>query len=187
MSTQPPPESREDLPPPVNTERYESPYEVEQDDVFAIASLINVVGTELTSVDKLAAAGDGSIKATKIDQNKIFRGSVKPSVVQPTESVPGTSVPVSETNIQQPTQVESSIPTIPVPVSSTLYNTDSLDVIIKALDSVSIDIKDIQNCIKKIDSIDVKVKSLEKVYDKLLTKIVNGAKRVTITVNNDKN
>jgi hypothetical protein len=171
--------------PPVDTLSHENPYQLAEDDIHDIAVLINAVGTELTTVDKLSVDGEGSIKATKIDQQKIFntnpipqsRSALPPS---PPPAPPEPSQPTATAPVEKVSKV--------TPSAEPVKQYDSMDVseITGKLTSISSDISKCLKSLSKIDALERKVVSLEAVYDKLLTKIVKNAKRVTITVN-DKN
>ena len=190
MSTNTTSDNRPSVDPlPVDTLSHEDPYQLAEDDIHDIAVLINAVGTELTTVDKLSVNGDASIKATKIDQQKIFNTQpVSQSSPSPPEPPPQ---PVISNHPTEPVPTEP-VPTEKVtPVSPSVQSIkqyDNIDIseITGQLNSISSDISKCLKSLSKIDALERKVVSLESVYDKLLTKIVKNAKRVTITVN-DKN
>ena len=86
----------------IDTSAHQSEYELKQSDALDIALLANVVGKELTQVDKFAV--NGLQKATRIDQQTIFH-------MQPISSTP--HVPDTSQTKQQPQEQTPR----PVPVS----------------------------------------------------------------------
>lgn len=144
-----------------DTSRHEQEYQLKRDDTLDIALLANVVGSELTKVDKHAV--DGSFKkATKIDKQRIFSQ-------QPTSS-PAPAV----ANTQELKRVEP-----PRPVSTPTRAPSSV------AQPVSAPI-DLSPVLQKLESLEKKMLSLQSTYDTILDKLTKTAKQVTLTIDNDK-
>lgn len=137
--------------------RHEQEYQLKRDDTLDIALLANIVGSELTKVDKHAV--DSSFrKATKIDKQRIFSQ-------QPTSSPPPAVNNTQELKKGKP-PVSSSAPTrAPVPVVQPV---------------------DLSPVLQKLESIEKKMSSLQSTYDTIINKLTKTAKQVTLTIDNDK-
>lgn len=69
----------------IDTTKHQQEYQLQKEDALDIALLANVVGRELTQVDKFAVSG--LQKATRIDQQKIFNKQANNTTSQ-TQSAP---------------------------------------------------------------------------------------------------
>ena len=147
----------------IDTSRHEQEYQLKRDDTLDIALLVNVVGSELTKVDKHAV--DGSFKkATKIDKQKIF--SQQP--ISPPLSVVNNTQELKRVEPPSPVQVPTP-PKTPTPVAQTI--------------SPSVDLSPV---LQKLESLEKKMLSLQSTYDTILNKLTKATKQVTLTIDNDK-
>ena len=90
----------------IDTSRHEDEYQLKQDDTIDIALLANVVGSELTKVDKHAV--DNSFKkATKIDKHKIFGSSQLKNTA--TRTVQNSSTPTLNNPSREPSSSENHV------------------------------------------------------------------------------
>ena len=148
----------------IDTSRHEQEYQLKHDDTLDIALLANVVGTELTKVDKHAVDNNFK-KATKLDRQKIFNKlETKVSAVPQQPVTPA----VNTTKI---TQIKKQS-TAPVNIQS------------KSTVNQSIDLTAV---LSKLDSLEQKLSTLQLSYDKIVEKLSSKSKRVTLTFDNDKN
>lgn len=153
-------ESRE-----VDTSRHEQSYELKRDDAIDIALLANVVGSELTKVDKNAI--DSSFKkATNIDKQKIFSNQ---------QHVAKEPIQQIDSNIKSTKLRPVEIPVIPPANQSPIASTIPV--------STTIDLTPI---LRKLDSLEENMLTLQSTYDTILNKLTNNAKQVTLTIDNDK-
>lgn len=150
----------------IDTSAHENEYELKKDDALDIALLANVVGKELTQVDKFAVSGLS--KATRIDQQKIFN---KPQIQHekpPVESRPQTPPPGLEQlqNVSVNKQPKNTPP--PQVVSQPMRSDDKL--------------------ISQLNSIESRLTQMEKIYTDILNCFTSNTKQVTLTLDkNDKN
>lgn len=152
-------ESRE-----VDTSRHEQSYELKRDDAIDIALLANVVGSELTKVDRNAI--DSSFKkATNIDKQKIF--SNQHTDTEPTQQI--------DSDIKSPKLKPVEIPVIPPANQSPIASTRPLPTAI-----------DLTPVLRKLDNLEKNMSTLQSTYDTILNKLTNNTKQVTLTIDNDK-
>ncbi len=157
--------NEESQPPPPDTTKYEvEQAHLDRDDVLATASLFNIVGSELTQVDKQSVSGSTQ-KATRLDESKVFN---KQQPMTPQQQVlpppPQPPAPVAQ----------AAPPPQPMPPVSQVAHAQSMPAMI------SVDNSEI---LSKIDDMGKKVDALYDVYNKLLDKISKGTKRMTLTIN----
>lgn len=138
----------------VDTSVHQSEYELKQSDALDIALLANVVGKELTQVDKFAV--NGLQKATRIDQQKIFNK-------QPISSAP--HVPETSQTKQQPQEQKP----LPIPVSP-----EPVKHIQPSLDN--------NELIKYLKSFETRLERIENLYQSILDNITDNSNKVTITL-----
>lgn len=145
----------------VDTTQYQEEYQLQRDDTLDIALLANVVGKELTQVDKFAV--NGLAKATRISQEKIF--NKPPSISQPPvrKDLPPEMQQMQQVNTPKPQPAPP-----PQPQPKQVVHTD-----IKLMEQL----KSIENRLEKIEGL----------YQDILTSITSNNDQITITLSkNDK-
>ena len=147
----------------IDTSRHEQSYELKRDDAIDIALLANVVGSELTKVDKNAI--DSSFKkATNIDKQKIF--SNQHTSTEPTQQI--------DSDIKSLNLKPVEIPAIPPANQSPVASTRPVSTI------------DLTPVLRKLDNLEKNMSALQSTYDTILNKLTNNTKQVTLTIDNDK-
>lgn len=153
-----------EAPPPVDTSKYDAEQQhLDDADIHATANIFNLVGSELTMVDKQSIDSSNK-KATRLDEKKVFN---RPHMTQPTAPQPVQHQPVHTPLIPQPA-------TPPIPQQTQVVHQQAVPAMI------SVDNSEI---LSKIDEMGKKVDDLYNVYEKLLEKISKSTKRMTLTIN----
>lgn len=141
----------------IDTTKHQQEYQLQSEDALDIALLANVVGKELTQVDKFAVSG--LQKATRIDQQKIFNKPANNTTSQ-TQSAPPPLAKPSPQLPQQPVNVPVKTPA--------MVQTD-------------------ERLIEYLKSIDSRLQHVESLYEDVLKTLHNKTDEITITLNkNDK-
>lgn len=150
----------------IDTSAHQEQYQLQKNDALDIALLANVVGKELTQVDKFAVSG--LQKATRIDQGKIFN---KPQNIEPSSVVKdkpqGLPPELQQVNNSKPQPDKQPViqpqPVSPPPVVD-------------------------ERMISQLKSIDNRLKKMEDLYSTLIKTITENTDQVQLTlVKNDKN
>jgi len=150
----------------VDTSQYQEEYQLQKDDALDIALLANVVGKELTQVDKFAV--NGLKKATRIDQQKIFN---RPSASAAQAPIP----PGIPPELQQMQHVPQSTPS---PVVQPQTPTPPPAPQVAQID------ERVFNHLKAIES---RLENMESLYNSILETIQNNTEQITVTLTkNDK-
>lgn len=146
----------------IDTSAHQEEYQLKNNDALDIALLANVVGKELTQVDKFAV--NGLQKATRISQEKIFN---KPLVNQPPAGMQQMqNIPMQEQipPVQSKPQPKAQPKPQPAPV---VDNSQTL---------------------KYLRTIDDRLIRLEKLYESILKNLTSDIDHVSIKLKkNDKN
>jgi len=149
----------------IDTSAHQEEYQLKNNDALDIALLANVVGTELTQVDKFAVGG--LQKATRISQEKIFNKSAssQPPPVMQNNSTGMQNIPVQE-----------QMPTPPVPRPEPQPQAKTTPVV------------DSSQTLKYLRTIDDRLIRLEKLYESILKNLTSDIDHISIKLKkNDKN
>lgn len=150
----------------VDTSQYQEEYQLQKDDALDIALLANVVGKELTQVDRFAV--NGLQKATRIDQQKIFNRPSAPVAQAPKPS----GLPPELQQMQHVPQ------TTPPPVVETKAPTPPPAPQVAQID------ERVFNHLKAIES---RLEKIESLYNSILETIQTNTEQITVTLaKNDK-
>lgn len=153
-----------ETPSPVDTTKYEAEQQhLDDADIYATASLFNIVGSELTMVDK-QSVDQSNKKATRLDEKKVFNRAPMTQTSAPP--------PPQPQQVQAPIAPQPALP--PMPQQTQVVHQQAVPAMI------SVDNSEI---LSKIDEMNKKVDDLYNVYEKLLDKISKGTKRMTLTIN----
>lgn len=161
----------------LDTTAHQQEYELKQQDALDIALLANVVGRELTQVDKFAV--NGMQKATRISQEKIFNKS--PTATQ--QQVPVQPQPVTQAppppppELQQLKKVTKPVDVVPQQQQNMLLQPNIQPIINNT---------QFETLTNNLSSLNIKIDKLQDTYEQILDKIVSKAKTITFTVD-DKN
>lgn len=149
--------------PEIDISRHEQEYQLKRDDTFDIALLANVVGRELTQVDKNAVAGSFK-KATQINQQKIFANTP----VDSRQSVSGL------TKVNPPTQNVTHVnpPSSPPAPKQISHTTAPLD---------------LSPVLQKLDNLEKKLSAIESIYTTIIDRLTSSSNQITLTIDNDQN
>lgn len=152
-----------DQSPKVDTSAHQQEYQLKQNDALDIALLANVVGKELTQVDKFTVSG--LQKATRISQDKIFNN-------QPTTETP----PQIQNKPQGiPPELQQVSNPKPPPIDQPKVITTSTPVVDDRM-------------VSYLKSIDDRLKKMENLYSTLIKTITENTDQVQLTLTkNDKN
>lgn len=149
----------------VDTSHYQEEYQLQQNDALDIALLANVVGKELTQVDKFAISG--LQKATRIDQQKIFNRPSAPAAQAPKPI----GLPPELQQMQPIKPQEPPAPVVsqaPAP-SPQVAQTD-------------------ERVFNYLKAIEQRLEKMESLYSSILETIQNNTEQITVTLSkNDKN
>lgn len=146
----------------IDISRHEQEYQLKHDDTLDIALLANVVGTELTKVDK-HAVDNNFRRATKLDKQKIF------NKLEATAAPQQPASPVANTTTKTQNNKQTTTP----------VNIHNKPIVNQSIDLTAV--------ISKLDTLEQKLSTLQLSYDKIVEKLSSKSKRVTLTFDNDKN
>jgi hypothetical protein len=156
----------------VDTSQHQDEYQLQQNDALDIALLANIVGTELTQVDKFAVSG--TKKATRIDQQKIFnKPSVSSTPAMTAQAPKPTGLPPE---LQQVQPVKPQEPPSPVLTQAPVPPPQVTQV-------AQID----ERVFNYLKAIEQRLEKMESIYNSILESIQNNSEQITVTLSkNDK-
>lgn len=147
----------------VDTSQHEEEYQLQQNDALDIAILANVVGKELTQVDKFAVSG--LQKATRIDQQKIFNQPPAPAAQAPKPT--GLPPEMQQMQSVKPQEPPPVVPKTPAPLPQ-VAQTD-------------------ERVFNHLKAIEQRLEKMESLYKSILEAVQNNSEQITITLSkNDK-
>lgn len=150
----------------VDTSQHQEEYQLQQNDALDIALLANVVGKELTQVDKFAVSG--LQKATRIDQQKIFDRPPTSAAQAPKPT--GLPPELQQVQSSEPPEPPPVVPKTPAP---------------KPVPQVAQTDERVFNYLKTIEQ---RLEKMESLYNSILETIQNNTEQITVTLTkNDKN
>lgn len=151
----------------VDTSQHQEEYQLQQNDALDIALLANIVGKELTQVDKFAVSG--LKKATRIDQQKIFNRPPASAAQAPKPTgLPPELQQMQPIKPQEPPAPIATQAPVPPPQVSQVAQTDER----------------IFNYLKGIEQ---RLEKMESLYSSILEAIQNNSEQITVTLSkNDK-